>query len=262
MIRTFGGMTPHHSPHTKLARRQNLSLCFLNLLTCQTNCKHSAQREIGCIFGRSWIRHFRSIFDWKMMYVDYTYAATTGADGSFRAARYEYDSSGLLSRVSSESSVANRTVHTDTALNQIATITDVNNQSSTFEYGNRGHFMKTSSLNGAASTYTRNASGRITQQTTLNGVSRYEYYLAGRLLKSTQANGDTYVNTFDAGARLSESADLRGNTIQISYDVFNRISAIEVRGVSGSFFKRMLRVGRDSYKFRRKLINPLISQDN
>ena len=136
------------------------------------------------------------------MYVDYTYAATTGADGSFRAARYEYDSSGLLSRVSSESSVANRTLHTDTALNQIATITDVNNQSSTFEYGNRGQLIKTTSLNGAASTYTRNASGRITQQTTLNGVSRYEYHLAGRLLKSTQANGDTYVNTFDACGKL------------------------------------------------------------
>jgi len=151
--------------------------------------------------------------------------------GVFRKTAYTYDAKGNILTVTRNAQDANQanwvtTTYTyEPEFNQVATITDPLNHTTSFFYDAFGNLEKVRDANNNETTYTYNASGQPLTVTNPVGTTQFVYEF-GDLVSVIDPLGNVTTKTLDTIGRLQSMTNPLGLTTQYSYDDLNRMTGV------------------------------------
>jgi RHS repeat-associated protein len=182
---------------------------------------------------------------------------TTVTDSLGNATRYEYDSSGLITKIT-DSQNNTQVFSWDEDLNKISS-TDQNGRTTAFSYDARGNLLTINGpLNnltaftyepdydmvssvtgplGSTTAYTYDSKGNLIEvKDALNNTTEYTYNAQGDLIRVKDANNNITNFTYDIHGNLIQIVDALNNPASFTYDmVGNLIQTTDAKGNTTQF---------------------------
>ena len=141
-------------------------------------------------------------------------------------------------RLKSFSDPDNRTVNlTRDPDGNVTAMTDREGRTTSYEFDNAGHRVRTTYPDGAVTSSVLDANGNQTSITDLSGnTTQFEYDALDRPIRVTHPDGTVIQNAYDAAGRLVSQTDENGHQVLFTYDAAGRRSKItDALGNSRSF---------------------------
>ncbi|NJN66382.1 MAG: hypothetical protein HC884_06535 [Chloroflexaceae bacterium] len=159
--------------------------------------------------------------------VEYTYdrldRLTSMTDANGHATRYNYDVAGNLVKVTDPNGAMTR--HTYNSRGLRTATTDADGRTTTFSYDEVGQLISVRSPNGDVS-YTRDATGRITEMSDTLGTTRYAHNARGEIDTYTTPDGAAVGYERDNLGRIQRINYPGGGTVSYQYSAEGRIEQI------------------------------------
>lgn len=161
------------------------------------------------------------------LYVNSTYGNSTHPQlptaiksNSTDVSNVTYDSKGNITRITVTGDGTLTTSMTYDSMNNLTSITDPNNNQTTYSYDARGNLVGVSAPEGVSSSIVVNSKGLPTEITNAMGVkTQFEYNSYGNLTKTTlPALSLSTSATYDKVSRLKSSTDALNRTTKFEYD--------------------------------------------
>jgi YD repeat-containing protein len=146
---------------------------------------------------------------------------TSVTDPMNRTWTFGYDSNHNLSSMTNslEETILGMTYTTNGLL---ASISDGRNNQTTYIYTTEGYLSKTTDALANEWNYVYNASGQRTSITTPLGFTTQMTYLGNKFSSITNPLGQITTMEYDEMANLTSKTDANGNTVMLTYDLFQR----------------------------------------
>jgi RHS repeat-associated protein len=142
--------------------------------------------------------------------------------------QFQYNSLGELTQITDPK--GNLTTLTYTPVGLIASITDAQNNTTSYQYDSRGDRTAViDPINGSAhpTSFSYDSMSRLLGITYPDGSTvSFTYDVRGRRITSTDQNGKTTTYTYDAADRLTAVTDPANNTTQYAYDTEDNLLSI------------------------------------
>jgi YD repeat-containing protein len=160
-------------------------------------------------------------------YADNTLQSATDALG--RVTSFDYDSLGNTSRVTRLDGTPDAVTTSfsyEPNFNQLSTVTDPLNHSSTFTYDGNGNLSTVTDALTHPTTFAYNGAGQVTSITdVLNNTVQFGYF-GGDRVSVADPLGNSSSNIFDGAGRVASTTDSQGNTTKYQYNNLNLVTQV------------------------------------
>src|SRR5262249_50326826 len=150
-------------------------------------------------------------------------------DALNRRTDYTYDSAGhvlTVTRLAGTGNAVTTTFTYEPKFNQLATVTDPLNHTSTMTYDGNGKLTATTDPLSHQTTIAMNSVGQITSVTDALNHTWTTGYSGGDLTSTTNPLNFVWTRFVDAAGRMLSSTDPLGRTTRVTLDKLNRQTAV------------------------------------